>query len=244
MPDEAVVIACFGFINLDKMIIEALRAFRSVAEADPSALFVLAGQESDGGAAREEARALGLAEQVRFLGRQAAADYADLIAAIDVGVNLRRPPTNGETSAALLDLLAAGVATVVTDVATFADYPDTVVRKVRWDGARGPEELRRALTALVSDRNARQAFGSAARNHVRAHHEWPRVAEKYVDAIERCHAAMNSAPGPRSRPGHLFHRIAPIASSLVPDGRGSPSFPPSLRRSPGFPITRHCCSRS
>ena len=50
-----------------------------------------------------------------------------------MGVNLRRPPTNGETSAALLDLLATGVATIVTDVATFADYPDTVVRKVHWD---------------------------------------------------------------------------------------------------------------
>src|SRR6202034_3301666 len=109
-----------------------------------------------------EAWALGLADRVRFLGRQPAADYDDLIAATDVGVNLRLPPTNGETSAALLNLLASGVATVVTDVATFADYPDTVVRKVRWDEARGPEALRQALFSLASDRTARQAFGSAA----------------------------------------------------------------------------------
>jgi len=191
LPGEALVVACFGFINLDKMTLEALRAFRSVAEADPAALFVFAGEEADGGAARREARALGLAEQVRFLGRQPAADYADLIAATDVGVNLRRPPTNGETSAALLDLLATGVATIVTDVATFADYPDTVVRKVRWDDARGPEELRRALLSLAGDRTVRQAFGSAAWNHVRTHHDWSLVAEKYVAAIERCHADRN-----------------------------------------------------
>ena len=135
---------------------------------------------------RGSRRALGLAERVRFLGRQPAADYADLIAATDVGVNLRRPPTNGETSAALLDLLATGVATIVTDVATFADYPDTVVRKVRWDDARGPEELRRALVSLAGDRTTRQELGSAAQAYVRQHHAWPNSAAAYVELIERC----------------------------------------------------------
>jgi glycosyltransferase involved in cell wall biosynthesis len=193
LPAEALVVASFGFVNLDKLCVESLRAFQAVAQSDPSALFLFAGEEADEGAARREAAALGLAERVRFLGRQPAADYADLIAITDLGVSLRQPPTNGETSAALLDLLAAGVATIVTDIATFADYPDTVVRKVRWD-ARGQQELNRALKALASDRPARQALGQAARNHVRTHHEWSRVAERYVEAIERCHAERRFHP--------------------------------------------------
>src|SRR5262249_60803105 len=128
-----------------------------------------------GGRAGGESEALGLEQRVRFLGRLAAVDYADLIKVIDIGINLRRPPTNGETSAALLDLLAAGVATVVTDVATFGDYPDSVVRKVRWD-ARGPEELRRALGTLASDPGARQALGGSALAPIRRHHAWPCAA--------------------------------------------------------------------
>jgi glycosyltransferase involved in cell wall biosynthesis len=207
LPGEALVVACFGFINLDKMSIEAVRAFQTVAQADPSALFVFAGQEADGGATRQEARALGLADRVRFLGRQPAADYADLLTATDIGINLRRPPTNGETSAALLDLLAAGVATVVTDVATFGDYPDTVVRKVRWDAdATGQQELGRVLLELARDPRARQALGTRAWNHVRSHHDWSRVAERYVDAIERCHAdAIRAAPE-----GHTTARIPTV----------------------------------
>ena len=185
LPPDALVVASIGFIHPDKLVNEAIEAFQPLADADPSALFVCVGDECDGGAARQHACALGLAERVRFLGRQPAADYADLIAATDVGVNLRRPPTNGETSAALLDLLATGVATIVTDVATFADYPETVVRKVRWDD-RGPDELRRALGSLASDRTARQALGSAAQAHVRQYHTWPKSAACYVELIERC----------------------------------------------------------
>jgi glycosyltransferase involved in cell wall biosynthesis len=187
LPPEALVVASFGFVNLDKMGLEALEAFEPVARSDPSALFVFAGRESDDGAARQKAAALGLASRVRFLGRQSVADYADMITACDVGVNLRRPPTNGETSAALVDLLAAGIPTIVIDVATFADYPGHVVRKVRWD-ADGPAALRRALGELARDPAARATLGNAARDHVLAYHVWPRVAERYISAIERCHS--------------------------------------------------------
>ena len=143
-----------------------------------------------------------------MLGRQPAADYADLIAAIDVGVNLRRPPTNGETSAALLDLLANGVATIVTDVATFADYPDTVVRKVRWDG-QGPDELRRALFSLARDHTTRQALGSAAQAYVRQHHAWPNSAAAYVELIERCADRRRRTTPPRDEAAGRPHSAVP-----------------------------------
>jgi glycosyltransferase involved in cell wall biosynthesis len=208
LTGEALVIACFGFINADRLSVEALRAFRAVAQSDPSAVFVFAGEETDGGAARREVHALRLADRVRFLGRQSSADYADLIAVADIGINLRRPPTNGETSAALLDLLAAGVATIVTDVATFGDYPDAVVRKVRWD-AKGQERLGQVMLELARDPAARQAQGTRAWNHVRSHHEWSRVAERYVDAIERCHADRKGPKGCARQRIHMIHEKHP-----------------------------------
>jgi glycosyltransferase involved in cell wall biosynthesis len=192
LPRDALVVSSVGFIHPDKLVAEALEAFQPIAAADPSAWFLAIGDECDGGAARRRAEALGLADRVRFLGRRPAAEYADVIAASDVGINLRRPPTNGETSAALLDLLAGGVPTIVTDVATFADYPDTVVCKVRWDD-QGPAALARALAALAGDRGARARLGQAARAHVRERHSWPRAAASYVELIERCAATRRRA---------------------------------------------------
>jgi glycosyltransferase involved in cell wall biosynthesis len=161
---------------------------------------VFVGQEADGGALRHHAEMRELGGRVRFLGRRTLDEFADLAAATDLGVNLRRPPTNGETSAALLNLLSSGVATIVTDVATFSDYPSHAVRKVRWE-AEGQEGLRRAIGELARDKAARESMGQAAWEYVRAHHEWPRAAERYVEVIERCLAERNAArPGRRSSP--------------------------------------------
>jgi glycosyltransferase involved in cell wall biosynthesis len=206
IPCDALMVASFGFVHPDKMSPEALEAFSSVAQADPSALFVFAGEEADGGLVSRHAAALGLSGRVRFLGHLALSDFSDLIAVTDLGVNLRRPPTHGETSASLLHLLASGVATIVTDVATFSDFPDTTVWKVRWEPG-GFAGLERAFRTLAADRPAREALGRAAHAYVREHHEWSRVAESYVDAIERCHAersAVRGGPGRPSVPGHHF----------------------------------------
>lgn len=191
LPQDALVFASFGFVHPDKMSPEALEAFVPIARDDPKAMFLFAGEEADGGEVRRHAVALGLKERVRFLGRQPADAFAQLISVSDVGVNLRLPPTNGETSGALLNLLASGVPTVVTDVATFSDYPTSVVRKVRWE-TEGPDGLHRAMQGLAADRPAREALGRSAWAYVDEHHEWSRVTRLYIEAIERCHEARAS----------------------------------------------------
>jgi hypothetical protein len=149
-------------------------------------------------------------------------DFTDLIAASDLGVNLRRPPTNGETSGALLYLLASGVATIVTDVATFSDYPDHAVRKVRWE-SEGPAGLEHALRTLAADRAARGALGRSAQGYVRAHHEWSRVAEQYVDAIERCRAERRARRGGPDAPASTLPRPHFCAGAAVPSASTSTS---------------------
>jgi glycosyltransferase involved in cell wall biosynthesis len=191
LPAEALVFASFGFVHRDKMSPEALDAFAAVAREHPDALFVFAGEEI-GGEVRAHAAALGLGERVRFLGRQPHEAFLALMPAADVGVTLRRPPTNGETSGALLHLLAAGVPTIVTDVDTFSDYPAAVVRKVRWE-SEGAGGLLRGMRELAADRAGREALGRAALAHVEAYHDWPRVARLHVDAIERCHERLARA---------------------------------------------------
>ena len=129
-------------------------------------------------------------------------DLADLAAIADIGVCLRRPPTNGETSAALLDLLRLGVPTIVSDVGSFSCYPDSVVRKHRWD-LDGLAGLTQALRELAEDRPRREALGRAAWHYVRQNHAWPSAADSYEEIIERTVAGRTrpQADGPSALPG-------------------------------------------
>ena len=184
LPQEALIVASFGYIHPDKMNVEAVEAFASVARAEPRAIKVFVGAEADGGVAREAAERAGVADRVRFLGRRSLEEFHDLAAITDIGVNLRRPPTNGETSAALLDLLRWGVPTLVTDVATFADYADAIVAKVRWPDA-GIAGLGEIMRSLALDEGRRAALRRAALEAVRRDHQWSNVAGKYAEVIER-----------------------------------------------------------
>jgi len=190
LPADALILASFGYVHPDKMNAEAITAFASVSKDDPRAIIAFVGQEADGGEARTRAESLGLGDRVRFLGRRPLDDFHALAEACDVGVNLRRPPTNGETSAALLDLIRWGVPTIVTDVATFADYPDAIVSKVDW--TRGQPALDHAMRSLVLDPSRRQSLGMSAHEHVRRTHQWPDVAAMYAEVIERAYASRRS----------------------------------------------------
>jgi glycosyltransferase involved in cell wall biosynthesis len=214
LPHEALVVASFGFVGPGKLLPEAALAFASVAGSDPSALFLIVGEEGDGGLTRRSIQATGQAERIRFLGRQSPVDFHALMAVTDLGINLRQPPTNGETSAALLSLLAEGVPTIVTDVGTFADFPDQIVRKVRWESD-GIDQLRRAMIELASDPAGRRDLGQRAGSYVRETHAWSRVAELYARVIEECHRdqqtrrpSANAVSRVVIRPGRVDHHEA------------------------------------
>ncbi len=194
LPQDAFIVASFGILSQGKMNIEALDAFRVLAQRDPRALFLFVGQDWENGQARRKVQELGLEARVRFLGRQPAERFEALLAVADLGISLRRPPTYGETSGALLHLLRHGIPTIVTDVGTFADYPDNVVRKVRWD-AEGQDRLTRALCELADDRATRVSLGRAAHQYVAGKHAWPIAASMYAELIERVYREKNrSAP--------------------------------------------------
>jgi glycosyltransferase involved in cell wall biosynthesis len=189
LPPEVLVVASFGSLHPNKMNAEAIAAFATLARAHASALLLLVGQDLTGGEARALVEQLGLRRRVRFLGRPTDADFLDLVSVTDIGISLRRPPTNGETSGALLHLLRHGVPTIVNDAGTFADYPDDVVCKVRW-ASEGNDGLARALLDLAADHSA---LGQSAFEFIARRHDWPIAAAAYVDLIERCHAERRPA---------------------------------------------------
>ena len=196
IPLDAVVFGCFGNLTRMKMYIEVIDAFAEVRRAIPTALLLFVGKDWEGGDARRHASESGVIDRTVFLGKTLRDDYERLVAAVDVGLCLRRPPTHGETSASLLDLLRSGVAAVVTDVASFRDYPDAVVEK--WDPSlEGVAGLAERMAMLASDSERRRSLAGAAVAHVRDHHDWRIAANAYQDLIARCAEAGDPEPAER-----------------------------------------------
>ncbi len=201
LPADTLLVGAFGILHPTKLNAETVEGFAALADACPSALLLFVGQDLGTGEVQARVAQRGLGRRVRFLGHRPAAEFQELMSAVDLAVNLRRPPTNGETSAALLQLLGAGVPTVVTDVDAFACLPDDVVCKLH-AGAGLVEALSRTLLDLGLDAGRRQTMTRAALRHVRAHHTWDRVAAQYADFIE-CWARAREAlrvfsPGPQT----------------------------------------------
>jgi glycosyltransferase involved in cell wall biosynthesis len=207
LPASALICGSFGILTKGKMNNETVETFAELSQAHPEALLLFVGDDWENGETKSHAERLGLQGHVRFMGRQPVADFADLIAITDIGIALRLPPTNGETSASLLDLLRSGVATIVTDVTTFSDYPDTVVRKVKWE-QEGIAGLRQAIQELAADARRRSELGEAARRHVAEHHAWPHAAALYGALIEQCHAGKTGASSSPRDGAMEMHRHA------------------------------------
>ncbi len=195
LPQDVLIAGNFGLIHSTKMNIESLRAFAEVARRDPDALFLLVGPEYDDNASRECVAELGLERRVRYLGPKPAEEFVELVAASDIGLNLRRPPTNGETSSSLLDLFRQGIPAIITDVGTFSDFPETACRKLPWVDGSSQDLLTRTLVGLAESRAAREELGASAMQYVRDRHSWSRVAEIYAQAIE-----ASIPPGRGNRP--------------------------------------------
>ena len=185
------MLTSIGQIHSTKLNAESIVAFAELARRRPDALFLFVGDfvgdERDVGESRRTVERLGLARQVRFLGHYPADQMADFGAISDIGVCLRRPPTNGETSAALLDLLRLGVPTIVSDVGTFSAYPDTAVWKVPWAGD-DLSPLVRAMVELADRPDARAALGRSALQYIVDAHDWSNLASSYAEIIEQTYA--------------------------------------------------------
>lgn len=192
LPADALIFGSFGILGQAKMNVEAIDAFRAVADRLPGSILIFVGQDWEQGEAARHAAKAALGDRIRFFGRLADAEFVDLFSAVDVGVSLRRPPTYGETSAALLHMLGHALPTIVTDVATFADYPDDVVRKVGWD-ADGPASLAGAFLELGSSQRSRAAYGRAAHTYVERHNGWAGAADRYAEVVERAAEARRRA---------------------------------------------------
>ena len=165
------LLGTFGHLKPYKRIKEALRAFKRVVKEQPEARMILVGEP------HPEVRLDSLPPSVQVIGFAAIDEFVGYMAACDIILNLRYP-TVGESSGSLLRAMGLGKAVLVSDLGSFAEFPDDTVLKVPV-GGQEDEVLFEYLRLLVLRPDLARALGHRARNYVEQNCNWAHVASLY-----------------------------------------------------------------
>jgi len=217
--ENAVVFVAFGRVTPEKRISQAIRALASIREAVPDIHLLLCGETVDYYDPLVEAAQLGVSGQVTATGWVSSEDVDDYLETADVCLCMRWP-TSRETSAAWLRCLAAGRATVITDLAHTVDVSSLDPRTwtlqyapaIRADAEAVQIEaacisidvldeehsLKLAMRRLATDLRLRTALGGAARELWASRFTLDRMVAGYRETIE---AALTMPP--RTAPDSL-----------------------------------------
>jgi glycosyltransferase involved in cell wall biosynthesis len=215
IPADAIVLMAVGGVTPEKRIPQLIRALGAIAERHPRLYLMLVGSSAAHLDVLAEARPWGIADRVRMTGYVEDGELDDYLGASDFCACLRWP-TNRETSASWLRCLAAGRATLITELAHLADVPTvdprgwhrrTVDEKeqeavaVSIDLLDEEHSLQLALERLATDAALRQQLGDAAHAWWGKHHQLEPMADAYV----RLMTAATETPAPEvALPPHLL----------------------------------------
>jgi glycosyltransferase involved in cell wall biosynthesis len=217
IPAGAIVFAAFGKMTAEKRIGPILRGFRALLALSVNAYLLLVGDAGEYPALEREKFDL---DRVRATGYVEDREIGAYLAASDVCLCLRWP-TALETSASWLRCLAAGRATVITNLAHLADVPAMEPRApLSADQARQPVAM--TIDLLDEDRSLllamrRLATDSVLRDRLARHgYDWwqrQHTIELMANDYRRViHAAIDRpAPVPTSLPAHITHDYAETA---------------------------------
>ena len=175
LPAEAFVFGIFGIVSSSKLHIEVLEAFGDLAREDPSVTLLVVGRGPDMADMNARAQQIGVAKRVQYVLDPQLARFRELAGAVDVGINVRRAPTNWEFSASLLDLLAAGTPTIISAVDAFRTVPRTAAEWIEEEGQPLGQALKGAMLRLRRSEGRRLELREGALDLVAREHDWSRV---------------------------------------------------------------------
>jgi glycosyltransferase involved in cell wall biosynthesis len=168
LPPDALVVSTVGRLTAIKQHELLLEAARRIRDAEPRALFLIGGDGERRGELETMARALGIADSVRFLGWRRDLDV--VYGATDVFALTSR---NEGTPVALIESMAAAVPGVSTDVGGVGDViADMSLGRRVGDG--DPDAFARAVIELLHAAGRRE-MGARARQHVLARYGLDRL---------------------------------------------------------------------
>lgn len=178
LPEDAFIVGCLGEATHHKRLDVVMRAVARV----PQAVLAIVGNVAPGLDLGLEVAKAGIGRRVRITGGVAPEQFQEYSEAVDVSVNLRYP-TAGETSAAALRSLAAGLPTIVSDLGANQELPEPCVFKLPV-GSDEEELLAAVLRWLMDDPARRSAFGEAGRRYIATEHAPERAAREYIAFVQ------------------------------------------------------------
>jgi glycosyltransferase involved in cell wall biosynthesis/SAM-dependent methyltransferase len=181
LGEQAPLIGTFGFLKPYKRIAESLRAFRRLVRVMPEARMILVGEAHPELPLSAMLRTLELSAHVRHIDYAPIEDFNGYIGACDIVLNLRYP-TVGENSGTLMRALGMGKAVVVSDVGSFAEFPDEVCLKAPVDASE-EEHLYEYMNLLCSRTEVRRGLGERAKAWVERECRWEVVAGRYAEFL-------------------------------------------------------------
>lgn len=174
------IFASFGYFSPHKHLDVAIRGIKKLVEqgcsnveyhivgnCEPSYLETL----------NALVQSLQLEAYVTFFGHLQKEEYRKHLTNTNVAINLRYP-TCGESSSSLLDTLSYGIPTIVSDIGSFSEIPDSVVLKVP---AHLTDEnlLFASMLKLYQDQDLRIKMSQKAVQYVSQHHS----VDQYVQQL-------------------------------------------------------------
>lgn len=128
------------------------------------------------------AEGLGIEDKVKITGFVDENTYKDYLRKSSICIQLRTN-SRGETSRAVLDVLAYGKPLILNFYASFKDFPEEVVYFVSEEPK--PKEITQAINKLYLDKSLRDKLSNKAVEYIEKNHNPEKVAQKFYEAIER-----------------------------------------------------------
>lgn len=198
IDQQARVVCSFGFIGSTKLNHALLDAWCALPEALRRSNRLIFVGENDPGAYGQSLQAKinteQLNDQVMITGWVSSTTYKQYLQAANIGVQLRTL-SRGETSAAVLDCMSYGLATLVNSNGSMADLSDDVVCKIPDNFSLS--SLTNKLAILLNDTEFGNRLGQNAARQILKQHTPVVCAKAYYQAIE---ATYNS-------PKQAMHRL-------------------------------------
>jgi glycosyltransferase involved in cell wall biosynthesis len=182
---EDFIICSFGFLQSTKMNDRLLLSWMQSNLSKHNSCFLIFVGENHGGEYGQNLVRLikqnNLANQVRITGFVSPEQFRDYLCAMDAGVQLRTN-SRGETSAAVLDVMAAGKPLIVNAHGSLAELDSEAVCVI-------PDEfedaqLAQAMESIYADAAKGQRMGNLAREIVATKHSPENCAAEYFRIIE------------------------------------------------------------
>lgn len=217
------VVCSFGILAATKLNDRLLKAWtKSKMATDPRCRLVFVGRCASAeleASLRDMIARSGCKNRISITGWADPDLFRSYLAVADAAVQLRTK-SRGETSAAVLDCMAAGIPTIANANGSMAELDERTVRLLpdEFEDA----ELTAALDDLYANRELRETMARNARDYVATLHNPRACADQYWQAIEEGYAragrglqGLIQAMGAIDELGHDEALVASVANSVA-----------------------------